>query len=85
MRDLCLIQADVINYTNFTLEGIWFSPHSLARVIMEDKIALNLLLMGQSTESGKILIHLAIPGLISQAKWKSQYRNLKRKSLDFLK
>lgn len=85
MRNLFPIQADVISYINFTLEGIWFSPHSLARVIMDDKIALTLLFMGQGTESGKILIHPIIPGLISQVKWKSQCRHLKRKSLAFLK
>lgn len=63
-----LTWADVISNSDFTLESIWFSPSSLTRVIMDDKITRNLLFMGHGTVSEKILMHPAVPGLMSQVK-----------------
>ena len=64
VRNLSLTWADVINDENFTLESIHFSPSSLARVVMDDAVALVFLLMGQGTESGQRFIHPAVPGCL---------------------
>ena len=52
---------------------------------MDYEIVLDFLLMDQDTESGNMQMHHAVHELMFQVKWKSQYRNLKRKSHDFLK
>lgn len=44
---LSLILAEVINNTTSDLEGIQVSSNSLAKVIMDDRIALGFLMVGQ--------------------------------------
>lgn len=82
LRNLFLTLTKEISDTSLSLKGIQVSLISLARVITDEKTALDCL-RGQG-RACTIQIHPAAPGLMPWAEWKGQYRAFRRKPPGFL-
>lgn len=74
----------MIHDTTLSLEDIQVSLKSLARVVMDDIIALGFF-FAATGESVSLLVHPAVSGPMPQARRKGQYKNFRREPPGFLR
>jgi hypothetical protein len=79
-----MISGKVMNDTTLSLGGIQFIVNTLARVVINDRLALISSVQTMSS-TVKLVINPAVSRVMPSVKWKVQLISLRWKAFDFLR